>query len=249
MGLLDTDSTSDGSLNKLWDNIGDITSQSYAEHAGDNWGVTLSTPNNDIITHNQFVVVHKYVDALQEELGNAKWELSRQLNECENVYKWWFSLCNKLAVGFQDMGTKLSELLIDDTFVKDLQWNVESIQKNLDEFKNVYTSFFEKSFVPLMGNVDTNNIYLNELGKDNECPGSMSNVQCPMYGPSLKKSIKWAKLYPLLKRVWIPSTVKNWHSCKGISLVSNQECQTLLICVNKQNVLNPQDTELLMKHR
>ena len=30
MGLLDTDSTSDDSLGKLWDNNGDITSQSYA---------------------------------------------------------------------------------------------------------------------------------------------------------------------------------------------------------------------------
>ena len=33
MGLLDTDSTSDSSLRKLWDNGGDIASQSYAEHA------------------------------------------------------------------------------------------------------------------------------------------------------------------------------------------------------------------------
>ena len=30
----------------------------------------------------------------------------------------------------------------------------------------MYTSFCEKSFVPLVGNVDTNNICLNELGKD-----------------------------------------------------------------------------------
>ena len=34
MGLLDTDSTSDGSLGKLWDNNGDIASWSYVEHAG-----------------------------------------------------------------------------------------------------------------------------------------------------------------------------------------------------------------------
>ena len=34
MGLLDADSTSDDSLGKLWDNKGDIASQSYAEHAG-----------------------------------------------------------------------------------------------------------------------------------------------------------------------------------------------------------------------
>ena len=35
MGLLDTDSTSDDSLGKLWDNNGDIASWSYVEHAGD----------------------------------------------------------------------------------------------------------------------------------------------------------------------------------------------------------------------
>ena len=34
MGLLDADSTSDDSLGKIWDNKGDIASQSYAEHAG-----------------------------------------------------------------------------------------------------------------------------------------------------------------------------------------------------------------------
>ena len=42
-------------------------------------------------------------------------------------------------MGFQDIDTKLSELLIDDMFIKDLQQNVESTQKNLDKFKNVYT--------------------------------------------------------------------------------------------------------------
>ena len=30
----------------------------------------------------------------------------------------------------------------------------------------MYTSFHEKSFVPLMGNVDANNICLNEIRKD-----------------------------------------------------------------------------------
>ena len=47
MGLLDTDSASDGSLNQLWDNIGNITSWSYVEHAGDDQGVTFLTPNNE----------------------------------------------------------------------------------------------------------------------------------------------------------------------------------------------------------
>ena len=35
MGLLDTDSTSDDSLGKLWNNNGNITSWSYVEQAGD----------------------------------------------------------------------------------------------------------------------------------------------------------------------------------------------------------------------
>ena len=74
-------------------------------------------------------------------------------------------------MGFQDIDTKLSELLIDDMFIKDLQQNVGSTQKNLDKFKNVYTSFQESSFVPLLGNVDTNNICLNDLSKD------VTNVQ------------------------------------------------------------------------
>ena len=34
MGLVDTDSASDSSLKKLWDNGGDIASQSYVEHEG-----------------------------------------------------------------------------------------------------------------------------------------------------------------------------------------------------------------------
>ena len=71
MGLLDTDSTSDDSLGKLWDNNGNIASWSYVEQAGDEQGVTFLTPNNEKFTHNQFVVVHKHVDALQEELGHT----------------------------------------------------------------------------------------------------------------------------------------------------------------------------------
>ena len=51
-------------------------------------------------------------------------------------------------------------------FVRMLQWGVESTQSNLEEFKNVYMSFHEKAFTPLLGNVDANNLCLNELGKD-----------------------------------------------------------------------------------
>ena len=80
--------------------------------------MTFLTPNSEKFTHNQFVVVHKCVDALQEELGHTNQELSKCLNDCEHVND---ELCNKLTMGFQDMDTKFTELFIDDTFVKDLQ--------------------------------------------------------------------------------------------------------------------------------
>ena len=137
------------------------------EHAGPEQGVTFSTPN-DTFFHDQFVVVHKHVDALQEELGHSNCKLSKHLKNCEYVNG---DLCNKLTVGLQDMDIKFAELYIDDTFVKDLQQNVETIQKDLNDFQNVYTLFHEKLFAPLMGNVDTNSICLNKLGKD------VTNVQ------------------------------------------------------------------------
>ena len=127
-------------------------------------GVTFLTPNTEKLSHDQFVVVHKHVDALQDELGHSNDELSKHLKNCEHVTD---ELCNKLTMGFQNMDTKLAELYIDDAFVQDLlQRNVKSIQKDLDEFQNVYTSFCENSFTPLLGNVDANNICLNELSKD-----------------------------------------------------------------------------------
>ena len=36
----------------------------------------------------------------------------------------------------------------------------------MGNFRDVYTSFREKAFTPLLGNVDTNNLCLNELGRD-----------------------------------------------------------------------------------
>ena len=39
---------------KLWDNGGDITSQSYAEREVDNCGVMFLTPDNENICKNQF---------------------------------------------------------------------------------------------------------------------------------------------------------------------------------------------------
>ena len=47
--------------------------------------MTFLTPNSEKFTHNQFVVVHKCVDALQEELGHTNQELSKCLNDCEHV--------------------------------------------------------------------------------------------------------------------------------------------------------------------
>ena len=67
MGLADTDSASNTSLKKLWDNGGDIASQSYAECEVDHLGVTFSASDNENGCKNQFIIVHKCVDALQEE--------------------------------------------------------------------------------------------------------------------------------------------------------------------------------------
>ena len=80
--------------------------------------MTFLTPNNEKCSRDQFVVVHKCVDALQEELGHSNCELSKCLKDCEYVND---ELCNKLTVGFQDMDTKFAELYIDDMFVKNLQ--------------------------------------------------------------------------------------------------------------------------------
>ena len=115
MGLLDADSAFDSSLTKFWDNVGDIALRSYAEQCGDDVGVTFLTPNNDKISHNQFIVVHKHVDTLQEEFTQVNLNLKCCLSNCETVND---DLCNKLTIGLQDMDTKYSELLIDDMFVK-----------------------------------------------------------------------------------------------------------------------------------
>ena len=163
MGLLDTDSASDSSLKKLWDNGGDIASRSYAEHEVDNHGVTFSTPDNENVCKNQFIIVHKCVDALQEEFAQVNHDVGHHLDHCENAND---DLCGKLTTGLKDIDTKFSELMIDDMFVKTFQWGVESTRTNLEEFKNVYLSFCEKAFTPLLGNVDANNLCLNELGKD-----------------------------------------------------------------------------------
>ena len=122
MGLLDTDSTSDSSLKKLWHNGGDITSRSYAEREGDNHGVTFSTPDNENICKNQFITVHKHVDALQEEFVQVNHDVGQHLDWCKNAND---DLCGRVTAGLKDIDTKFSELTIDDMFVKTLQWGVE----------------------------------------------------------------------------------------------------------------------------
>ena len=131
MGLLDTDSASDSSLTKFWDNVGDITLWSYVEQCGDDVGVTFLTPNNDKISCNQFIVIHKCMDTLQEEFTQVNLDLKCRLNYCETVND---DLCNKLTIGLQGLDTKYSELLIDDLFVKKLQKSVEIVEKNLGDF-------------------------------------------------------------------------------------------------------------------
>ena len=163
MGLADTDSASDNSLKKLWDNGGDIASQSYAEREVDHRGVTFLAPDNENGCKNQFIIVHKHIDALQEEFTQVNHDVGQRLDHCENANH---DLSRKLFEGLNDMDTKFSELTIDDMFVKTLQQGVESTQSNLEEFKKVYTSFREKAFAPLLGNVDANNLCVNELVKD-----------------------------------------------------------------------------------
>ena len=118
MGLVDTDSASDTSLKKLWDNGGDIASQSYAECEVDHRGVTFSTPDNENVCKNQFIILHKCVDALQEEFMQVNCNVSQCLDHCKNANH---DLSRKLFEGLNDIDTKFSELTIDDMFVRMLQ--------------------------------------------------------------------------------------------------------------------------------
>ena len=124
MGLLDTDSASDNSLRKLWDNGGDIASQSYAEREVDNHGVMFLTPDNDNICKNQFIIMHKCIDALQEEFVQVNHDVGQHLDWYENAND---DLCERLTAGLKDIDTKFSELTIDDMFVKMLQRAVENM--------------------------------------------------------------------------------------------------------------------------
>ena len=145
MGLADTDSASDTSLKKLWDNGGDITSRSYAECKVEHCGVTFPAPDNENGCKNQFIIVHKHIDALQEEFTQVNHDVGQCLDHCVNANR---DLSRKLVEGLNDMDTKFSEVTIDDMFVKTLQQGVESTRSNLEEFKKVYTSFREKLLLP-----------------------------------------------------------------------------------------------------
>ena len=120
-------------------------------------------PDNENGCKNQFIIVHKHIDALQEECTQVNHDMGQRLDHCKNANH---DLSRKLFEGLNDMNTKFSELTIDDMFVKTLQQGVESTRSNLEDFKMVYTSFCEKAFAPLLGNVDANNLCVNELVKD-----------------------------------------------------------------------------------
>ena len=120
-------------------------------------------PDNENGCKNQFIIVHKHIDALQEECTLFNHDVGWRLDHCESATH---DLSGRLLGGLSDMNTKFSKLMIDDMFVKMLQQGVESTRSNLEEFKKVYTSFWEKAFAPLLDNVDANNLCVNELVKD-----------------------------------------------------------------------------------
>ena len=80
-------------------------------------------PDNENGCKNQFIIVHKCIDALQEEFTQVNPNVGQHLDHCENANH---DLSRKLFEGFNDMDTKFSELTIDDIFVKMLQQGVES---------------------------------------------------------------------------------------------------------------------------
>ena len=79
----------------------------------------------------QFIIVHKRIDALQEEFTLVNRDVGQCLDHCKNAN---CDLSRKLFEGLNDMDTKFSKLTIDDMFVKMLQQGVESTRSNLEEF-------------------------------------------------------------------------------------------------------------------
>ena len=96
--------------------------RSYAEREVDDRGVTFLTPDNENVCKNQFIIVHKCVDALQEEFTQVNCDVGHHLDHCKNTNH---DLSRKLFAGLKDIDMKFSELTIDDMFVRTLQWGVE----------------------------------------------------------------------------------------------------------------------------
>ena len=85
MGLPDSDNISDGSVGQLWDSVGDIALGAYAEFAAIDQGASSLTPK--IVSNNdgQWSIVHKCIDALEDELCNNNHELVRKIDACNNL--------------------------------------------------------------------------------------------------------------------------------------------------------------------
>ena len=94
-------------------------------------GVTFPAPDNENGCKNQFIIVHKHIDALEEECTLFNHDVGRRLDHCESATH---DLSGRLLGGLSDMNTKFSKLTIDDMFVKTLQQGVESTRSNLEEF-------------------------------------------------------------------------------------------------------------------
>ena len=111
MGLPDTDNTSDSSVGQMWDSVGNIASGAYAEFAGTDQGPSSLTPK--IVSNNdgQWSIVHKHVDALEDELCNNNHELVRRIDECNNLNQ---ELSDRLTESFWNIDTKIDGFLIDD---------------------------------------------------------------------------------------------------------------------------------------
>ena len=73
--------------------------------------MTFSAPDNENGCKNQFIIVHKCVDALQEEFAQVNHDVGQCLDHCKNANH---DLSRKLFEGLTDMDTKFSKLTIDN---------------------------------------------------------------------------------------------------------------------------------------
>ena len=67
-------------------------------------GVTFSASDNENGCKNQFIIVHKCVDALQEEFTQVNHDVGQRLDHCENANQ---DLSRKLFESLNDMGHKI----------------------------------------------------------------------------------------------------------------------------------------------